>query len=69
MAHRSIRPAHEIGMEPGGILEALGRYYVTTLDELDQVLEFVDTGDRINISVLRIDPPTVYRHRVTIRAG
>jgi len=56
-------------MEPGGILEALGRYYVTTLDELDQVLEFVDTGDRINISVLRIDPPTVYRHRVTIRAG
>ena len=62
-------PAGEIGIEEGDILEALGRYYVTTLDELGEILEFVDTGDRINISVLRVDPPTVYRHRVTIRAG
>ncbi len=68
-AHRSISPADEIGMEAGDIVEALGRSYVTTLDELDQVLEFVDPGDRINISILRIDPPTVYRHRVAIRAG
>ncbi len=56
-------------MEAGDILEALGRYYITTLDELGQVLEFVDTGDRINIPVLRIDPPNVYRHRVTLLAG
>lgn len=56
-------------MDAGDIVEALGRYYVTLLDGLDHVLEFVDTGDRINISVLRIDPPNVYRHRVTIRAG
>ena len=56
-------------MEAGDILEALGRYYVTTLDQLNHVLEFVDTGDRINFSVLRIDSPNVYRHRVTIRAG
>ena len=62
-------PAEVIGIEAGDILEALGRYYVTTLDELGEILEFVDTGDRINISVLRVDPPTVYRHRVTIRAG
>ena len=56
-------------MEAGDILEALGRYSVTTLDELDHVLESVDTGDRINISVLRIEPPNVYGHRVKIRAG
>ena len=56
-------------MEAGDIVEALGRYYVTPLDELDLVIEFVDTGDRINISVLRIDKGRVYRHRVTIRAG
>ncbi len=56
-------------MEAGDILEALADDYVTTLDELDHVLEFVDTGDRINFSVLRIDPPNVYRHRVTLLAG
>ncbi|MEE9128988.1 MAG: hypothetical protein V3T84_03150 [Phycisphaerales bacterium] len=56
-------------MEAGDILEALGRPYVTTLDELGQVLEFVDPGDRTNVSVLRLDPLNVCRHRVTVRAG
>ena len=56
-------------MEAGDILEALGRYYVTTLDELGEVLEFVDLGDWIAISILRLDPPNVFRQRATIRAG
>lgn len=62
-------PAAGVGIEPGDILEALGRYHMTTLGELGEILEFIDPGDRIDISVLRIDPPKVYRHRVTIRAG
>ena len=41
-ARRFISQPDEIGIQAGDILRARGRYYVTTLDELEKVLEFVD---------------------------
>ncbi len=54
-------PAHREGIARGDILTALGRYYVTDLDEVGQILDGKGAGDRIYIRILRVEGDGIYR--------
>jgi serine protease Do len=54
-------PAERIGMRQRDVLVALGRYYPTTLGELGHLLEYVDHGDEVSVTYLRVKPPTIVR--------
>ena len=62
-------PADVVGVKQGDVLTILGRYYVSTLDEVGQILEDVSAGDRIYLAILRVEGNTIYRDGtyVTIR--
>ena len=55
-------PASQIGMRSRDVLVALGRYYPTTLDELGQLLEQFDPDDQVEVTYLRVKPPTIIRY-------
>ncbi len=56
-------PARRIGMRSRDVLVALGRYYPTTLDELGELVEYLDPGDEVSVTFLRVKPPTIYRYQ------
>jgi len=61
-------PADELGMKPGDILWMVGRYYVTDLDQLGQLLERVRGGEQVEISWLRETGSRLYQIQATIVA-
>ncbi|UCD74495.1 MAG: trypsin-like peptidase domain-containing protein [Phycisphaerales bacterium] len=48
-------PADQLGIVRRDILLSLGRHYVSSLEELGQLLEPVDAGRKLDVSILRID--------------
>jgi len=56
-------PARQIGMRSRDVLVALGRYYPTTLAELGELVEYLDPGDEVAVTFLRVKPPTIYRYQ------
>ena len=56
-------PARRIGMRSRDVLVALGRYYPTTLAELGELVEYLDPGDEVAVTFLRVKPPTIYRYQ------
>ncbi len=62
-------PARRIGMRSRDVLVALGRYYPTTLDELGELVEYLDPLEEVSVTFLRVKPPTIYRYqdRLTVR--
>jgi serine protease Do len=55
-------PAGRIGMRSRDVLVALGRYYPTTLEELGQLLEHVESSEQVSVTYLRVKPPTIIRY-------
>ena len=62
-------PARRVGMRSRDVLVALGRYYPTTLEELGELLDHLETDDRVSITYLRVKPPAIHRYedRITVR--
>ena len=48
-------PADRAGVEPGDVLLGLGRYSVSDVDDVGELLDGTAPGDDVNISVLRVD--------------
>jgi serine protease Do len=48
-------PAAEAGIQLRDVLIAIGRHTVATTDDLGQLLEFVDSGERVPVTVLRVE--------------
>ncbi len=48
---------------------AVGRYEPTTLDELGELVEYLDPHEEVSVTFLRVEPPTIYRYqdRLTVR--
>ncbi|MHC5002418.1 MAG: trypsin-like peptidase domain-containing protein [Planctomycetota bacterium] len=61
-------PADRVALRRRDILVALGRYYVSSVDELGQLLEQVDRGDEMAVSVLRVERGRTYRLSGTVVA-
>jgi serine protease Do len=59
---RGGSPAGRIGMRSRDVLLALGRYYPTTLEELGQLLEHVESDEQVSVTYLRVKPPTIIRY-------
>ncbi len=47
-------PASRIGIARRDVLLSLGRWHVSSLDELGQLLETADAGEEVAVSVLRV---------------
>ncbi len=62
-------PAGRVGMQSRDVLVALGRYHPTTLDELGELVEYLDPDDEVSVTYLRVKPPTIFRYqeRLTVR--
>ena len=56
-------PAQRIGMRSRDVLVAVGRYYPMTLDELGELVEYLDPDQEVLVTFLRVKPPTIYRYR------
>ncbi len=56
-------PAQRIGMRARDVLVAVGRYYPMTLDELGELVEYLDPDQEVLVTFLRVKPPTIYRYR------
>lgn len=48
-------PADQAGIQRRDILLSLGRHYVSTIEELGQLLEAIDSGEVVSVHVLRVD--------------
>lgn len=48
-------PADELGILRRDILLSVGRHYVSSLDDLGQLLEYLDRGQAVSVSILRVD--------------
>ena len=60
-------PADRIGIRSGDVLVGVGRYHPATPEELGEVLEYVEAGDQVTLSYLRVKPPEIVRYRATVR--
>ena len=49
-------PADAAGVFPGDILLALGRHYVTSTEDLGQLLDGTEAGEVLEIEVFRVEP-------------
>jgi serine protease Do len=56
-------PARRIGMRSRDVLVALGRYYPTTLEELGELVDYLDAEEEVSVTYLRVKPPTIYRYQ------
>ncbi|UCG32092.1 MAG: trypsin-like peptidase domain-containing protein [Phycisphaerales bacterium] len=61
-------PAAEIGVAPGDVISSLGRYYVSTLDEIGELLQYAKRGDEVRIGGLRLERDELWRIEGTLRA-
>ena len=50
-------------MRARDVLGAVGRYYPMTLDELGELVEYLDPDQEVLVTFLRVKPPTIYRYR------
>lgn len=48
-------PGSEAGVFEGDILLAIGRHYVTSPDDLGQILEMIDPGEVVAVRILRVE--------------
>jgi serine protease Do len=48
-------PATDAGIQLRDVVIAIGRHTVATPDDLGQLLEYVDRGERVPVTVLRVD--------------
>jgi serine protease Do len=48
-------PADNLGLQRRDVVLAIGRRYVTTLEDLGFQLEYLDAGDELDITILRVD--------------
>jgi serine protease Do len=48
-------PAEQLGLARWDVLLAIGKHSVTSLDDLGQLLEFVDPGEHVPITILRAE--------------
>jgi len=56
-------PARRVGMQSRDVLVALGRYYPKTLDELGELVDYLDADEEVAVTYLRVKPPTIYRYQ------
>ena len=56
-------PADRLGLQARDVLVALGRYYPTTLDELGELLELLETGQALQMTWLRVMPSVIVRYQ------
>ena len=61
-------PAARVGIMPGDILCSLGRYYVSTLEEMGELLQYVRRGDQVRFSRLRLEHGDFWLIRDTFTA-
>lgn len=47
-------PAFQTGVEPRDVLISIGRHYVSSLDDLGDMLDNVDPGDTVNFALVRV---------------
>src|SRR6185503_13500275 len=48
-------PAADAGIQLRDVLIAIGRHAIASMDDLGQLLEYVDPGETLPVTVLRID--------------
>ena len=56
-------PARQVGIRARDVLLALGRYYPRTLQELGELVEYLDPNQEVSVTYLRVKPPTIFRYR------
>ena len=61
-------PADEIGIIPGDIISSLGRYYVSTLDQAGELLQYVRRGDEVRFNGLRVEQDELWHISGTLTA-
>ncbi|MCG3137959.1 MAG: Periplasmic serine endoprotease DegP [Phycisphaerae bacterium] len=61
-------PAERIGIVAGDVLTLLGGFYVSNLDEVGQILESINSGEKLSIAILRIEGNILYRDGANITA-
>ena len=54
-------PAHHARIMASDILTVLGRYYVTNLDEVGQILDGTHSNERLYVQILRVEGDVIYR--------
>jgi serine protease Do len=59
-------PAAEAGLMRRDVLLAIGRYYISSVDDLGQVLEEIGAGEIVDVLILRVD---VERQKKSKRSG
>jgi serine protease Do len=60
-------PAGSRGFEPRDIIIALDRHNATTIEELGQLLEYLDPDDAATLTVLRVNRGQIHMLRGTVR--
>jgi serine protease Do len=61
-------PAAETSLRPSDVLVSLGRSSELRIDDLGMMLEFVDTGTTLPITVRRLELGVLYQETLTLRA-
>jgi len=47
-------PAYKVGVEPSDVLVAIGRHYVSDMDDVGELLDAIDSGERVDFVLLRM---------------
>ena len=61
-------PADVIGIKARDILVGIGRYHPSTLEELGQLLAYIEANELVTVSFLRVDRSKIIRYRKSLRA-
>jgi serine protease Do len=61
-------PADQIGLERGDVIDSLGRYQITSMDDVGELLENVQAGQSVRVEILRVSGRVVYRASSAMRA-
>ena len=56
-------PARQVGIRARDVLLAVGRYYPRTLQELGELVEYLDPNQEVSVTYLRVKPPTIFRYQ------
>jgi serine protease Do len=61
-------PASEAGLRPGDVVVAAGRSSELRLDELGMLLEFVESGQAVPLTIRRMEPGALYQETLRLPA-
>jgi S1-C subfamily serine protease len=61
-------PAQSAAIEPGDALVAVGKFSDLTVDDLGGLLEYVEPGETIALTLRRIEPRLVIQNTLRLKA-